>query len=396
LLYANLALAERASLVFNPETGTVLHAKNARLESFPASLTKLMTLYLLFEALDSKKIMLEDQATVSAEAERQPPSRLGLKNGWQITVEEVLLALIVKSANDAAVVAAEHIAGSEPAFVKIMNARAKTLGMSDTLFGNASGLPDNHQKSTALDLAVLAQNLLISFPKYNSFLLKSTFRYRGLTYERKNDLINSSENVHKLKTGFTCQAGYNLVATVERNRQKLIGVIIGARNIAGRNASMAKLLNQALIRPKTDPAAITLTSLRDASGQGSAGALNTKAIAESCIVGKPLDPHDQITGWGLVVGIDKSELRSLNLASNTMQRFPKLLQDAKPAAIPFMRKVLLYRSYLTGLKEAIAVNTCRRMRDRGYYCVAQNPETLRIRVKEGRVALKQAQDLRSF
>jgi D-alanyl-D-alanine carboxypeptidase len=396
LVCANPALAERASLVFNPATGAVLQAKNVRLKSFPASLTKLMTLYLLFEALDSKKILLDDKVTVSAEAERQPPSRLGLKKGWQITVEEILLALIVKSANDAAVVAAEHIAGSEPDFVKIMNARAKAFGMSDTLFGNASGLPDNHQTSTALDLAVLAQKLSISFPEYYPFLLKSTFRYRRRTFERKNDLINSSENAHKLKTGFTCQAGYNLVATVERDRQRLIGVILGAGNIAGRNASMAKLLNQALIRPKTGQTALTLRSLRNAAGQGSAGALNTKAIADSCLVGKPLDSYDQITGWGLVVGVDKSELQSLNLASNAMQRFPKLLKDAKPAAIPFMRKVLLYRSYLTGLKEAAAVDACHHMRDRGYYCVAQNPETLRIRLKEGRVALKQAQDLRSF
>jgi D-alanyl-D-alanine carboxypeptidase len=391
LVGANPALAERASLVFNSATGAVLHAKNARLKSFPASLTKLMTLYLLFEALDSKKILLDDQVTVSAEAERQPPSRLGLKKGWQITVEEILLALIVKSANDAAVVAAEHIAGSEPDFVKIMNARAKSLGMADTFFGNASGLPDNHQTSTALDLAVLAQKLSLSFPAYYPFLLKTTFSYRRRTFERENDLINSSENAHKLKTGFTCQAGYNLVATAERDRQKLIGVILGAPNIAGRNASMAKLLNQALIRPKTGRKTLTLRSLRGASGQGSTGTLNTMAIADSCIVGKSMDPYDQITGWGLVVGVDKSELQSLNLASNTIQRFPKLLKDAKPAAIPFMRKVLLYRSYLTGLKEAAAVDACHRMRDRGYYCVAQNPETLRIRIKEGRLALKQAQ-----
>ncbi len=109
-----------------------------------------------------------------------------------------------------------------------------------------------------------------------------------------------------------------------------------------------------------------------------------------------MDPYDQITGWGLVVGVDKSELQSLNLASNAMQRFSKLLKDAKPAAIPFMIKVLLYRRYLTGLKEAAAVDACHRMRDRGYYCVAQNPETMSIRLKEGRVALKQAQNLGSF
>ena len=393
LLCASPALAERASLVFNPATGTVLHAKNARLASFPASLTKLMTLYLLFEALDSKKIALEDKVTVSAEAERQSPSRLGLKKGWQIKVEEVLLALIVKSANDAAVAAAEHIAGSETEFVKIMNIRAKALGMSDTLFSNASGLPDTRQTSTALDLAVLAQKLSKDFPEYYPFLLKSAFRYRGRKFERKNDLLNASSNAHKLKTGFTCQAGYNLVATVEREGQKLIGVVLGSRSVAERNASMANLLNQALIRSKAGQTTLTLKSLRNAAGPGSAGALNKKAIADSCIVGKPPDPYDQVTGWGLAVGIDKTELRSLKLASKTKQRFPQALKDAKPSAIPFMRKMLLYRSYLTGLKEAAAVDACRHMRDRGYYCVVQNPAALRIRIIEGRAALKEAQDI---
>ncbi len=353
LLCASPALAERASLVFNPATGAVLHAKNARLDSFPASLTKLMTLYLLFEALDSKKITLADKVTVSAEAERQPPSRLGLKKGWQITVEEVLLALIVKSANDAAVAAAEHIAGSEPEFVKIMNARAKVLGMSDTLFGNASGLPDNHQTSTALDLAILAQKLFISFPEYYPLLQKSAFRYRGRTYERKNNLTSRSENAHKLKTGFTCQAGYNLVAAAERERQRLIGVILGARNITERNASMAQLLNQALNRPNAGQKTLTLSSLKGASGQGSAGALNKKAIADSCAVGELEVPFDQVTGWGLVIGLDKTEQRSLNLASNTKQRFPKALKDAKPAAIPFMRKVLLSTQSGSCDKEAL-------------------------------------------
>ncbi len=396
LFCANPTLAERASLVFNPVTGAVLHTKNARLKSFPASLTKLMTLYLLFEALDSKKIMLKDQATVSVEAERQPPSRLGLKKGGQITIEEVLLALIVKSANDAAVVAAEHIAGSEADFVKMMNTRAKELGMSDTLFGNASGLPDNHQTTTALDLAFLAQKLFISFPEYYPLLLKSAFRYRGRTFERKNDLINNSDTAHKLKTGFTCQAGYNLVATVEWDRQTLIGVILGTRNVAGRNALMVKLLDKALIRQKAGQKALTLSSLRDASGQGSAGTLNSKAIAEGCIVGEPPEPEVQITGWGLVVGVATSEIGSLNLASNKIRKFPKLLKDAKPAAIPYMRKVVLFRSYLTGLNEAAAVDACRRMHDRGEYCVVQNPETLRMRLKEGRFVLKQAQDLNSF
>lgn len=395
LLCFRPASAERASLVFNPDTGTVLHAKSVRLRSFPASLTKLMTLYLLFEALDSKQLKLGDKVLVSAEAGRQPPSRLGLKQGGQITIEEVLLALIVKSANDVAVVAAERMSGSESDFVRMMNARAEALGMSDTVFGNASGLPDRRQTTTALDIAVLAQKLMIKYPQYYPFLSRHSFQYHGKTFERKNSFMNSSESVNKLKTGFTCQAGYNLVASVERDSQRLIGVILGAPNAGQRNALMAKLFSQAVTRQNTAERALTLKSLRDASGQGLDGAVNARAIADSCIVRSPTALYEQITGWGLLVGADKSAQQALNLASKTIRRFPKLLKGARPTAIPFLRKVLLYRSYLTGLKEAAAVDTCSQMRYRGYYCVTENPAKLRIRLDEGRVALKRAQDLRS-
>ncbi len=392
MLWLKPAAAERASIVFNPDTGNVLHANNVRLKSFPASLTKLMTLYLLFEALDSKKIDLGDKAVVSAEAEGQPPSRLGLKKGWQVTIEEVLLALIVKSANDAAVVAAEKLAGSEPDFVEMMNAKAKTLGMSDTSFGNASGLPDRRQFTTAVDMAALTQKLMIHYDQYYPYLLKSSFKYRGKTYERHNNVISSAENTNKLKTGFTCQAGYNLVASVERERRRLVGIILGAHNVVQRNTKMTKLFDLALSRQKIDQPALTLGKLRYIAGQGFNGALNSKAIAESCIVGVSTDKYDLITGWGLLVGVEKSADLALNLATKTIRRFPKLLKATKTAAIPFLRKVLLYRSYLTGLSENAAVDACRHMRLRGYYCVAEDPETLRIRIKEGRIAFEQAQD----
>ena len=391
LLSFNPASAERASLVFDPDTGTVLQAKNVRLRSFPASLTKLMTLYLLFEALESKKISLADKIAVSAEAARQPPSRLGLKKGRQITIEDILLALIVKSANDAAVAAAEGLAGSESDFVRTMNARAAAIGMSDTLFGNASGLPVRHQTTTALDIAVLVQKLMINFPQYNSFLLRHSFQYRGKTFKRNNRFTNSDEYVNKLKTGFTCQAGYNLVATAERGSQRLVGVILGARNVGRRNALMAKLLKQASARQHDGQPALTLTSLKSISDQDLDGALNSHAIADSCLVGERTAMNEPIVGWGLLVGVDKTAQLALNLASKRIRWFPKQLKNAKPAAIPFSRKVLLYRSYLTGLKETAAADSCRHMRDRGYYCVAESPEILRIRIKEGRAALKQVQ-----
>ncbi len=393
ILWFKSASAERASLVFDPDTGTVLHAKNVKLKSFPASLTKLMTLYLLFEALESKHINLEDKVVVSADAERQPRSRLGLKKGWQITIEEILLALIVKSANDAAVVAAEQLAGNESDFVIMMNSRAATLGMSDTWFGNATGLPDRRQITTAFDIAILTQKLMIHYSRHYPFLLKKSFNYRGRIFERQNSFVRSYDNINKLKTGFTCQAGYNLVASVEHDRRRLVGVLLGARSVGHRNATMTKLFDRAISPRHIHQTALSLGNLGSTTGQGFDGALNKKAIADSCIVGVAPDKYDQITGWGLLIGVDKTAELSLNLATNTIRWFPKLLKESKPAAIPYMRKVLLYRSYLTGLNAAEAVDACRHMRNRGYHCVAEDPETLGIRIKEGRIALQQAQDL---
>ncbi|MBT8365913.1 MAG: serine hydrolase, partial [Deltaproteobacteria bacterium] len=150
------AFAERASLVIDADSGAVLYAKNARLQSFPASLTKLMTVYLIFDAIESKQLTLADKLHVSAAAARMPKVRLGLKQGQTITLQEVMLAMIVRSANDAAVVAAERMAGSEPAFANLMNAKTKTLGMSDTVFHNSSGLPHPGQITSARDMAILA------------------------------------------------------------------------------------------------------------------------------------------------------------------------------------------------------------------------------------------------
>ncbi len=272
--------AERASLVVDANTKKVLHAKNINLPAYPASLTKLMTLYLMFEAFDRQKLSLQDQLTVSKTAQKQKGSRLGLKEGKSITAKEVVLALIVRSANDAAIVAAETLAGNEKNFVKQMNLRAKILGMKDTVFKNASGLPDPEQVTTARDLAVLAIALQKRFPRYFHFFSVKTFSYKNKTYKTHNHFAVNYSGAHGLKTGYTCHAGYNLVTLVRRKKKQLIGIVLGEESKTKRDNLMRILIDKALETNNRN--SLTLDKLRYQRYQGAYGDANKRALAHGC------------------------------------------------------------------------------------------------------------------
>jgi D-alanyl-D-alanine carboxypeptidase len=389
------AFAERAALLIDADSGAVLHARKAKLQSFPASLVKLMTVYLLLEAIESKQMALEDKLIVSQTAARQPPARLGLRKGWTITLREVMLAIIIRSANDAAVVAAEGLAGSEPVFVERMNSKARALGMSDTVFHNATGLPDRGQITTARDIVVLAQALLINFPKHFEMFSTHSFSYRGKAYKTHNDFVTGFDGANGLKTGFTCHAGYNLVASAERNGRRLIGVILGERNPGRRNARMTKLLNKAFAHENTSEKLPTLYDLMDASKTIADDKLNKQPIADVCNVKAPPRQVKRPLGWSLVVGVRKYKQQALALASETIHQYPNILKDSRPMAIPFIRGVLLNRAIIVGLNEDNAIAACRQIRSRKTYCVVINPKLTRIWVEEGKIALKRAQALRN-
>ncbi|MGH6662721.1 MAG: D-alanyl-D-alanine carboxypeptidase family protein, partial [Rhodospirillales bacterium] len=240
---AHPAEAKYASLVMDADSGRVFHEINADTRNYPASLTKMMTLYLVFEALKIELWKMDTPLRVSARAVQQPSSRLGLSRGDRIRVKDAILALVTKSANDVATVVAENMSGSETAFALKMTARARELGMSQTTFRNASGLPHRAQMSTARDMGVLARTLIRDFPAYYRFFATTEFRYDGVTHANHNKLLNTYEGVDGIKTGYINASGFNLVASARRDGHRVIAVIFGGNSPNSRNALMTRLLN---------------------------------------------------------------------------------------------------------------------------------------------------------
>lgn len=233
----------RAELVADAETGKILHQKNANLRLNPASLTKLMTIYLAFEAIDSNKISFKTVLKVSNYAASRPRSNIALKATDRITLREAILALIVHSANDAAVVIAEGLAGgSEEKFAQLMNQKARKLGMNSTTFANASGWHHQKQKTTAVDMAKLAIALKRDFPHYYDLFTREKFFYKNRTYVSHNRVTRSFEGAEGLKTGYTSHAGWNLVTTAKRDGSRLVGVILGGSSAKERDKKMVAML----------------------------------------------------------------------------------------------------------------------------------------------------------
>ncbi|MFO1119478.1 MAG: D-alanyl-D-alanine carboxypeptidase family protein [Rhodospirillales bacterium] len=245
LLFAALpARANYASLVMDASTGQVLYEANADVLRYPASLTKMMTLYMLFEALDRGRITLDQPLYTSAHAASQAPTKLGLRVGQRIAVEDAILGLVTKSANDAAALIAEELGGSEDHFAAQMTAQAHQLGMTQTYFANASGLPDPNQVTTARDMAILALALLHDYPHYYHYFGTEQFYWRGAMLANHNRLLGAYPGIDGIKTGYTHAAGFNLVASAVRGDRRLIGVVMGAHSSGIRNVLMTSLLDQ--------------------------------------------------------------------------------------------------------------------------------------------------------
>lgn len=232
------------SLVVDAKTGKVLHARNARIKVYPASLTKLMTLYMTFDAIKAGKLSMNKKLRTSANAEKMKPSKLGLKKGEYITVREAILALIVKSANDAAVVLGENIAGSEIKFASMMTNRAHKLGMHNTLFKNASGWHHPTQKTTASDMAKLAIAIKRDYPAFYHLFSQTNFTFKGKLIHSTNRVTANYLGAEGLKTGYTRHAGYNLVTTASRKHRSLVAVVTGSPSSTARDKKMTKLLDQ--------------------------------------------------------------------------------------------------------------------------------------------------------
>ena len=233
-----------AAIVIDANSGRELHAVNADATRHPASLTKIMTLYLLFEQLEAGKLKLDTQMKASEHASEQAPTKVGLDEGDTIKVEDAIKALVTRSANDAAVVIAETIGGTEENFAKLMTRKARALGMTRTVYVNASGLPDNEQITTARDQALLGRAIQDRFPQYYRYFSTRSFVLDGEYMNNHNHLLGSVDGVDGIKTGYTRDSGFNLVTSVHRGNRFLVAVVLGGASAGARDARMRQLIEQ--------------------------------------------------------------------------------------------------------------------------------------------------------
>lgn len=231
-----------AGIVIDAKTGKVLYGEDPDGLRYPASLTKMMTLYLTFEALNTGRISLDSKVPVSANAAKEPPSKLGVRAGGSITVEQAILALVTRSANDMATALGEYIGGSEDRFARMMTAKARALGMTRTTYRNANGLPNTAQMTTARDQARLGVALRQHFPQYYGYFSTRTFNFGKQVIGNHNRLVGTVKGVDGIKTGYTRAAGSNLATSAQIDGRSIVAVVLGGRSSAARDATMRKLV----------------------------------------------------------------------------------------------------------------------------------------------------------
>lgn len=237
-----------AAIVLDADSGEVLHSEYADAARYPASLTKMMTLYLLFEAMDNKLLKLDTGMPVSAHAASMPQTNISLKKGDRLRVRDAIPALVVRSANDAAVVVAEALGGTESQFAQMMTRKAKALKMNSTTFRNASGLPNSGQQTTARDLSILSMRLMKDHAKYYHYFSTPSFTYGGRTYHSHNRLIKNYPGTDGMKTGYINASGFNVATSTKKGNHRLVAVVMGGRTSQSRDVAMAALLDKSFIR----------------------------------------------------------------------------------------------------------------------------------------------------
>ena len=367
MVIAEPASAGYASIIINAENGQTLLATNADTRNYPASLAKMMTLFMVFETLNTGKWTLDTELKVSARAARQPASRLGLKRGEIITVKNAILALVTKSANDVATVVAENIAGSERNFALIMTSMARQLDMTRTTFRNGSGLPHRGQMSTARDMAKLARALLLRHRQYYHFFSTRTFRYAGRIYKNHNKLLANYKGADGIKTGYIRASGYNLVASVKRGRTRLIGVVFGGRNSRQRNRIMTKLLNKAFkITDRSINTAVATSTSAPRKKPVSSDARSKNTTARSA--------------WGVQVGAYKNYSQAYRSAQSAVKIAKRYLGSGTIKVIPLKtrRGKTLYRARIHGLTKKKAYGTCRELERKSRDCMELRVKYLRL------------------
>ena len=259
-----------SSIIVDANTGRTLSAENENAPHHPASVTKVMTLYLLFEQLEKGRLSLDSDLTISPHAAAQAPSKLGLRPGSTIEVEDAIKAVVTKSANDIACAIAENIAGDEPSFADLMTRRARSLGMLGTTYKNASGLPNPQQITTARDLSILGRAIQDRFPRYYKYFATRTFYFAGRPIPNHNHLLGRVEGMDGIKTGYTAASGFNLLTSVRRDGRHIVGVVLGGRSAPQRDHIMAGLIEDNMMDGATHRTAMAIAEQDTESARESA------------------------------------------------------------------------------------------------------------------------------
>ena len=377
MICVSSAHAKYASFIINENTKRIYHNANADTRNYPASLTKIMTLYLVFDALKSKKISMNSKFKVSKRATRQPPSKLNLSSGSNITVKNAILALVTKSANDVATVIAENLGKSERNFARLMTRKAKKLGMTRTTFRNASGLPNRGQLSTARDMATLGIAIRKNHPKFFKLFKTKSFIYKGIKYTNHNNLLGSYSGTDGIKTGYTNASGFNLVASVERNGQRIIGVVFGGKKARSRDKHMVTLLNKyfktSLSKPLVRIAKPSeLPKIRPKIVMAEKNIKNFKIPPK---ITNNIIPNNVEEDWFIQIGAFKNRLNAHKAARNARNIVPEQLGNL-PASLSKITKSstnnnlqYLWRVRFVELAENQARSVCAELWTSGLSCI---------------------------
>lgn len=355
-LAASKTSSRYGAIVMDYDNGSVLYGVNPDRRSYPASLTKVMTLYLLFDALEQGKMRLDSTMQVSSHASAQAPSKLGLAAGERISVEDAVLALVTKSANDVAVVIAEALGGSEDRFADLMTAKARKIGMGDTTYQNASGLPNSGQVSTPRDQAVLARALIRDHGNYYHYFSTRQFRWRGQPITTHNRLMLRYQGADGIKTGYINASGFNLIASAKRDGRRIIGVVFGGDTASWRDKNMAQILDKGFARLDRADLDSLIASANSKGGQ--AGRLKVAAAVA------PDDEQgdDDPESWAIQVGAYSAYKSAHQAASSAAKKLGGLVSKATVEVNKAKQgKQMLYRARLSGFTEDQARAACKRL-----------------------------------
>lgn len=385
---SSLFNAKYASIVLDAETGKVLSSRYPDKIVHPASLTKMMTIYMAFREIEAGRLSMSSRVVMSRHAASQPPSKVGLAPGKSMSVRDAIGVLVTQSANDVAAAMGEKISGSESAFARDMTRVAHAMGMKDTQFQNASGLPNKGQVTTARDMAILARGLLYHYPQHYHFFGMKNYSFNGRSYHNHNRLMSSFAGMDGLKTGFINDSGYNLVASAKRGGRRLIGVVFGGKTWRSRNDHMAELLNAGFDAVGTEKPNVQMVSFQTENAKIETAKSHMVEAVRSPVT-KPFTPPADypraeypgavrtaapapvpapiptpILGsarWSIQVGAFSSQAQTMDVAGRTATALSQRYGNGiSPVVIPFQsQNGTIYRARVTGMTQSQAVEACR-------------------------------------